>query len=118
MTTTTWPEHRRITIRDLADAKARGERWPMRTAYDQNAAEIFDEAGIPVLLIGDSAGNNVFGGSRVEGGGVAGEVLLADAKALEAAGAFGIVLEVVPAESPTSSTGIPASSKISAEYWS
>ena len=31
----------------------------MLTAYDQYAAEIFDEAGIPVLLVGDSAGNNV-----------------------------------------------------------
>jgi 3-methyl-2-oxobutanoate hydroxymethyltransferase len=33
----------------------------MLTAYDQYSAEIFDEAGIPVLLIGDSAGNNVLG---------------------------------------------------------
>ena len=33
----------------------------MLTAYEQYAAEIFDEAGIPVLLVGDSAGNNVFG---------------------------------------------------------
>lgn len=33
----------------------------MLTAYDQYTAEVFDEAGIPVLLIGDSAGNNVFG---------------------------------------------------------
>ena len=41
--------------------KERGERWAMLTAYEQYAAEIFDEAGIPVLLVGDSAGNNVFG---------------------------------------------------------
>ena len=33
----------------------------MLTAYDQYAAAIFDQAGIPVLLVGDSAGNNVFG---------------------------------------------------------
>lgn len=33
----------------------------MLTAYDRYTAEIFDEAGIPVLLVGDSAGNNVFG---------------------------------------------------------
>lgn len=33
----------------------------MLTAYDQYTAEVFDEAGIPVLLVGDSAGNNVFG---------------------------------------------------------
>jgi 3-methyl-2-oxobutanoate hydroxymethyltransferase len=41
--------------------KDRGEKWAMLTAYDQYSAEIFDEAGIPVLLVGDSAGNNVFG---------------------------------------------------------
>jgi len=33
----------------------------MLTAYDQYAASIFDEAGIPVLLVGDSAANNVLG---------------------------------------------------------
>ena len=33
----------------------------MLTAYDMYAAQIFDEAGIPVLLVGDSAGNNVYG---------------------------------------------------------
>ena len=190
-----WPTDRRVTIRDLAEAKRRGERWPMLTAYDQYAAEIFDEAGIPVLLVGDSAADNVlghentvtvttdellplvravvrsstralvvadlpfgsyeaspeqafatatrfmkeggahavkfeggarvllqvelltrsgipvmghlgltpqsvhaFGGYRVQGRGEAGETLLADAKALETAGAFGLVLEVVPAE--------------------
>jgi 3-methyl-2-oxobutanoate hydroxymethyltransferase len=52
---------RRLTIRDLAAAKARAERWPMLTAYDQYSAAIFDQAGIPVLLVGDSAGNNVLG---------------------------------------------------------
>jgi 3-methyl-2-oxobutanoate hydroxymethyltransferase len=41
--------------------KERGEKWAMLTAYDQYSAEIFDEAGIPVLLVGDSAGNNVYG---------------------------------------------------------
>jgi 3-methyl-2-oxobutanoate hydroxymethyltransferase len=33
----------------------------MLTAYDQYAAQVFDEAGIPVLLVGDSASNNVYG---------------------------------------------------------
>ena len=33
----------------------------MLTAYDHYSAQIFDEAGIPVLLVGDSAGNNVYG---------------------------------------------------------
>jgi 3-methyl-2-oxobutanoate hydroxymethyltransferase len=52
---------RRVTIRDLAAAKARGEKWPMLTAYDALTARVFDEAGIPVLLVGDSAGMVVFG---------------------------------------------------------
>jgi 3-methyl-2-oxobutanoate hydroxymethyltransferase len=51
----------RVTVRDIAAAKARGEKWPMLTAYDALTAGIFDEAGIPVLLVGDSAGNVIFG---------------------------------------------------------
>ncbi len=53
--------HRRVTILDLAAAKARGEKWAMLTSYEAMTAEIFDEAGIPVLLVGDSAGNNFLG---------------------------------------------------------
>jgi 3-methyl-2-oxobutanoate hydroxymethyltransferase len=53
--------HRRVTILDLAAAKKRGEKWVMLTSYEQMSAEIFDEAGIPVLLVGDSAGNNFLG---------------------------------------------------------
>jgi 3-methyl-2-oxobutanoate hydroxymethyltransferase len=53
--------NRRVTIRDLQLAKERGERWPMLTAYDYSTARIFDEAGIPVLLVGDSAANVVYG---------------------------------------------------------
>ena len=197
----------RITIRDLAAAKARGERWPMLTAYDALTARVFDEAGIPVLLVGDSAAMVVygydstvpvtvdellplvrgvvrgtrralvvgdlpfgsyqagsaqaletaarfmkdggahavkleggaavlpqvealvsagipvmghlgltpqsvhqFGGYRVQGRGEAGEILMRDAKAMEAAGAFAVVLEVVPAdlaERVTRSLSIP-----------
>jgi 3-methyl-2-oxobutanoate hydroxymethyltransferase len=52
---------RRVRIPHLQAMKERGERWAMLTAYDQYSAEIFDEAGIPVLLVGDSAGNNVLG---------------------------------------------------------
>jgi 3-methyl-2-oxobutanoate hydroxymethyltransferase len=186
---------RRVTVSDLAKAKARGEKWPMLTAYDALTAHVFDEAGIPVLLVGDSAGMvvfghettipvtldelipltaavvrgtsralvvadlpfgsyqaspgaalaagirflkeagahavkleggrrvvhqaeelvaagipvmghlgltpqsvNVFGGYRVQGRGEDGEQLLQDAKALETAGAFAVVLECVPAE--------------------
>lgn len=186
---------RRVTVRDVAAAKERGERWPMLTAYDALTARVFDDAGIPVLLVGDSAAMvvyghdstvpvrvddllpltaavvrgtrramvvgdlpfgsyqgsteqalstasrflkeagahavklegghrvtrqvealvtagvpvmghvgltpqsvNVFGGFRVQGRGEAGEQLLTDAKALEEAGAFAVVLEAVPAE--------------------
>ncbi|MCW2497169.1 3-methyl-2-oxobutanoate hydroxymethyltransferase [Jatrophihabitans sp.] len=53
--------NRRVTIRDLQLAKDRGERWPMLTAYDYSTARVFDEAGIPVLLVGDSAANVVYG---------------------------------------------------------
>jgi 3-methyl-2-oxobutanoate hydroxymethyltransferase len=186
---------RRITVRDIAAAKARGEKWPMLTAYDALTARIFDDAGIPVLLVGDSAAMvvyghdttipvtvddlipltaavvrgtsralvvadlpfgsyqgsaqaalgaatrflketgahavkleggqrvvrqvedlvaagipvmahlgltpqsvNAFGGYRVQGRGEDGEQLLHEAKALQAAGAFAVVLECVPAE--------------------
>lgn len=187
--------NRRVTVRDIAAAKGRHEKWPMLTAYDALTARIFDDAGIPVLLVGDSAATTVFGydstvpvtvddllpltaaavrgssramvlgdlpfgsyqsspeqaletatrflkeagahgvkleggrrvapqvetlvaagipvmahlgltpqsvhafgGHRVQGRGEAGEGLLTDAKALEAAGAFAVVLEAVPAE--------------------
>ena len=193
---------RRLTVSDLAKAKARGEKWPMLTAYDALTAHVFDEAGIPVLLVGDSAGMvvfghdttipvtldelipltaavvrgtsralivadlpfgsyqaspeaalaagirflkeagahavklegghrvlrqaeelvaagipvmghlgltpqsvNAFGGYRVQGRGEDGERLLQDAKALEAAGAFAVVLECVPAELAARVTG-------------
>ncbi len=186
---------RRVTVRDIAAAKERGEKWPMLTAYDALTARVFDDAGIPVLLVGDSGAMvvygyestvpvtveellpltaavvrgtsralvvadlpfgsyqtgpedalrtaarflkeagaqavkleggervlpqvealvsagipvmahlgltpqsvNAFGGYRVQGRGESGERLLADAKALEAAGAFSVVLECVPSE--------------------
>src|SRR5438034_7971733 len=55
------PATRRVRTRDLVAAKERGEKWPMLTSYDQYTAAIFDQAGIPVLLVGDSAANNVYG---------------------------------------------------------
>ncbi|MFG1999814.1 3-methyl-2-oxobutanoate hydroxymethyltransferase [Spirillospora sp. NPDC048911] len=199
--------NRRVTVRDIAAAKERHEKWPMLTAYDALTARVFDEAGIPVLLVGDSAAMvvygydstipvtvddlipltaavvrgskramvvadlpfgsyqtgvaeglatatrflketgahavkleggrrvlpqaeamvaagipvmghlgltpqsvNVFGGYRVQGRGQAGDELMADAKALEAAGAFAVVLECVPedlAARVTASLSIP-----------
>lgn len=189
------PDGRRVTMRDLAEATRRGDKWPMITAYDAMTARIFDEAGIPALLVGDSAAMvvyghdttlpvtvgelvplvravvrgssralvvadlpfgsyqaspaqaletaaafmkdggahavkleggapmlrqvetlanagvpvighlgltpqsvNLLGGYRVQGRGEAGDILIQDAKAMEAAGACALVLEVVPAE--------------------
>jgi 3-methyl-2-oxobutanoate hydroxymethyltransferase len=169
---------RRITMRDLAQATADGRKWPMITTYDAMSARIFDEAGIPALLVGDSAAMvvygydstlpvsvddllplvkavvrgssrsmviadlpfmkdggahavkleggqamlpqietlanagvpvighlgltpqsvNLLGGYRVQGRGESGELLMRDAKAMEACGASAIVLEAVPAD--------------------
>ena len=52
---------RRVTTRDLAAAKERSEKWPMITAYDALTAGLFDAAGIPVMLVGDSAAMVVYG---------------------------------------------------------
>ena len=54
------PSIKRIRTHHLQQMKESGQKWSMLTAYDQYAAAIFDEAGIEVLLIGDSASNNVF----------------------------------------------------------
>ncbi|MGI9171026.1 MAG: 3-methyl-2-oxobutanoate hydroxymethyltransferase [Candidatus Nanopelagicus sp.] len=51
----------RVSIADLAAKKINGQKWAMLTCYEQITAEIFDQAGIPVLLVGDSAGNNFLG---------------------------------------------------------
>ncbi|MFP5282047.1 MAG: 3-methyl-2-oxobutanoate hydroxymethyltransferase [Actinomycetes bacterium] len=52
---------KRVRIPDLQAAKRRGERWAMLTSYDQYTAQIFDDAGVRALLVGDSAANNVYG---------------------------------------------------------
>jgi 3-methyl-2-oxobutanoate hydroxymethyltransferase len=169
---------RRVRIPHLQELKQRGEPWPMLTAYDMYAAELFDEAGIPVLpvtveemlplvravtratkralVVADlpfgsyqlspeqalatgvrfmkegrahavkleggrrfaahvealtSAGIPVMGhigftpqsehnlgGYRVQGRGDTGDTIVADAVALQEAGAFAVVMEMVPAE--------------------
>lgn len=190
---------KKIRTGTLLTMKQKGERFSALTSYDSLTAEIFDQAGIEVLLVGDSAGNVVLGhsttvpvtldemipfgravaaaaksalvvvdlpfgsyeisaqqalesaikvmkatgadavklegvktdqvsaltqngipvmghlgftpqsvnqlsGFKVQGRGSAGEQLIADAKALEAAGAFAIVLEMVPAAVATEVT--------------
>jgi 3-methyl-2-oxobutanoate hydroxymethyltransferase len=51
----------KIRTHHLQKMKAEGHKWAMLTAYDYSTARIFDEAGIPVLLVGDSAANVVYG---------------------------------------------------------
>ena len=53
----------RVRVHHLQQAKERGEKWAMLTAYDTLSAAVFEEAGIPVLLVGDSSGNVVLGHS-------------------------------------------------------
>ena len=61
MTDTGPPPVRRIRITDFFTAKRQNQRWAMLTSYDQYTAELFDEAGVWALLVGDSAANNVYG---------------------------------------------------------
>jgi len=50
-----------VTVRDLARFKSEGRRFVMLTAYDFPTARVLDEAGIPVLLVGDSLAQVVLG---------------------------------------------------------
>ena len=51
------PTPKRVRVHHLREAKERGERLTMLTAYDAVTARIFDDAGIDMLLVGDSIGN-------------------------------------------------------------
>jgi 3-methyl-2-oxobutanoate hydroxymethyltransferase len=61
MTELTWPQDRRIAVRDLQAATARGERWAMLTSYDALTAGVFERAGVRALLVGDTAALMVYG---------------------------------------------------------
>ncbi|MCR6690320.1 3-methyl-2-oxobutanoate hydroxymethyltransferase [Cellulomonas sp.] len=52
---------KRVRVHHLQAAKARGERLTMLTAYDAVTARIFDDAGVDMLLVGDSIGNTMHG---------------------------------------------------------
>ena len=51
----------RVTINEIKDMKSRGEKIPMLTAYDYSTAKLIDEAGIPLILVGDSLGMVMLG---------------------------------------------------------
>ena len=52
---------RRLTVADILRLHADGQRLPMLTAYDYPTARILDDAGIPMLLVGDSLGQVLLG---------------------------------------------------------
>lgn len=61
MSTNTVDNTRKVTTARLAEMKARGEKIAMLTAYDYSMAKLIDEAGMDVILVGDSASNVMAG---------------------------------------------------------
>src|SRR4051812_17229460 len=55
------PQRRRVTLTKLAEMRALGEPIVMVTAYDHPSALVVEEAGVDLVLVGDSAANNVLG---------------------------------------------------------
>src|SRR3972149_1051173 len=51
----------RVTVTQIREMKEKGEKVPMLTAYDYSTAKMVDEAGIPIILVGDSLGMVVLG---------------------------------------------------------
>ncbi len=54
-------QYKRVTVKSLVEMKANGEKISMLTAYDYTMAKILDNAGLDVLLVGDSASNVMAG---------------------------------------------------------
>ena len=61
MSTNTVDSSRKVTTSRLVEMKHRGEKISMLTAYDYSSARILDEAGLDVILVGDSASNVMAG---------------------------------------------------------
>jgi len=61
MSTNTVDNKRKVTTARLIEMKQRGEKIAMLTAYDYSSAKLIDEAGIDVILVGDSASNVMAG---------------------------------------------------------
>ena len=54
-------QRKRFRVHHLAEHKEAGRKLTMLTAYDTITGRIFDDAGVDLLLVGDSAGDNVLG---------------------------------------------------------
>ena len=61
MSTNTTDDKKKVTTSRIIDMKARGEKIAMLTAYDYTMAKLIDEAGIDMILVGDSASNVMVG---------------------------------------------------------
>src|SRR3954447_4111073 len=61
MSTAPSNQHPRVSLSKLAEMRALGEPIVMITAYDHPSAVVVEEAGVDVVLVGDSAANNVLG---------------------------------------------------------
>ncbi len=61
MSTNTTDDKRKVTTSRITEMKARGEKIAMLTAYDYTTAKLIDEAGIDMILVGDSASNVMAG---------------------------------------------------------
>lgn len=61
MSTNTVDKERKVTTSRLIEMKRRGEKIAMLTAYDYSMAQLIDQAGIDVILVGDSASNVMAG---------------------------------------------------------
>lgn len=61
MSTNTVDNKRKVTTSRLIEMKQRGEKIAMLTAYDYSMAKLIDEAGMDVILVGDSASNVMAG---------------------------------------------------------
>src|SRR3954462_14540787 len=55
------PLNRKFTLSDLRAARASGTKVPMLTCYDYSTARLMQQAGVPALLVGDSAANVILG---------------------------------------------------------
>lgn len=63
MSTNTQMDNRKVTTQRVLEMKQRGEKIAMLTAYDYSMAQLIDESGIDIILVGDSA-SNVMAGDR------------------------------------------------------